>query len=355
MTRIRQDAPRVCLSARAAFTLVELLVAFAVLSVILVILVSITDQTQRVIKKTNQRIDAFRSARTGFEMITRRLGQATLNTYWDYDDPSNPTRYVRQSELRFSSGPIAAAALTVADPHPTHGIFFQAPLGFVEDDQLKGLDSLLNTWGIHIEYGEDTFRPDFLGTTGSVPPRKRLRLVEMMEPSEDLTLFTKTSGDPAYGGNEWFTTPAARSINSHVVAENIIALILLPKLPDKDVTSGNPDLSLTTDYNYSSAPTVWPPEIPQPVSEHQLPPIVRVTMVALDEASARRLEELSQGDSVSWLGLNNLFRDPLKFSSGDLQAALDLETLQSKLISHNLAFRVFTTEVGLRAAKWSSK
>ena len=83
-----------------AFTLVELLISMSVLTVIMLLMVSIAGSTQRIWKQTSTRIDAFRATRTGFESMTRRISQATLNTYWDYNSTTAPTRYVRRSELR---------------------------------------------------------------------------------------------------------------------------------------------------------------------------------------------------------------------------------------------------------------
>ena len=79
------------------FTILELLVATAVLSLILVVMLSLITQTSSVWRSSSARIEAFQSARRGFENLTRSLEQATLNTYWDYDNPSNPTIYRRKS------------------------------------------------------------------------------------------------------------------------------------------------------------------------------------------------------------------------------------------------------------------
>lgn len=152
------------------FTLVELLVSIAVLVVIMGILLSITDQTQQTWKRTTGKIEQFREAREGFESMTRRLSQATLNTFWDYDDAKAPTRYVRQSELRFVVGDTATLAGSGRD-YVSQGVFFQAPLGFTADgSSADGLETLLNTWGYFIEYGEDrASRPNII-TDAISPP-----------------------------------------------------------------------------------------------------------------------------------------------------------------------------------------
>ena len=110
---------------REGFTLVEVLVAMALLTLIALLLTSMTGATASTWRYTAARIEQFRSAETAYESITRRLSQATLNTYWDYDSPTAPTKYLRQSDLRFISGNMTAGPkklLTAAGPRrPTHG------------------------------------------------------------------------------------------------------------------------------------------------------------------------------------------------------------------------------------------
>ncbi len=125
----RSDAKR----CEPAFTLVELMVSMALISMMTVLLVTMTNSTAKLWTYTTSRSEQFRSASTAFEAITRRLSQATLNTYWDYDDPAKPTRYQRQSDLRFIAGNMQTLTGGATKPvRPTHGLFFQAPLGFVD-------------------------------------------------------------------------------------------------------------------------------------------------------------------------------------------------------------------------------
>ncbi|RYD84734.1 MAG: prepilin-type N-terminal cleavage/methylation domain-containing protein, partial [Verrucomicrobiaceae bacterium] len=118
---------------RDAFTLVELMVSMAVISLVMVILLSTVDQTQRIWKRSTNKISQFQAARSAFDSLTRNLSQATLNTYYgvEYDPLGNPRGYHRESELHFVSGKAAQPKLLGGDEsiHPTHAIFFQAPLG----------------------------------------------------------------------------------------------------------------------------------------------------------------------------------------------------------------------------------
>ena len=121
----------------AAFTLIELLVSLTVLVLLVTILASLLRSAQDVLVRTTGQIQKFQDAREAFESVTRRLSQVTLNTYWDYDNPNRPTKYIRQSELRFLSGdaPTIINGAGNVDPavSPGHAIFFQAPLGGVND------------------------------------------------------------------------------------------------------------------------------------------------------------------------------------------------------------------------------
>lgn len=330
----------------AGFTLVEILVSMAILTVLLLTLVAITDSTRRTWTYTTGKIEQFREAREAFESISRRVSQATLNTYLDYDNPAAPTKYIRQSELRFISGP----GLVTGASHPTHSIFFQAPLGYVEDPTYVGMDNLLNTWGYYIEFGDDSgLRPPFLSTT-IAPLHSRFRLMELMEPSESLTLYSEeiaAGGNANYTGATWFTTPLATK--SRVLAENIIALILLPKLSPQEDTTGT---MLAPNYAYDSTSNGTNGSNKNYNTKNQLPPVVQITMVALDEASFGRL----QGNSATMpaLGLDALFS-----SAGDTQNpanagyARDLQTLETTLRTLKLNYHIFTTNVSLKGAKWS--
>ena len=370
-----------------AFTLVELLVSMAILLLLLVVLVGMVNQTSTLWRSTTGRIEQFRQARDGFEAMTRRLSQATLNTYLDYVDANGnprssttatnlttfvPARYVRESELRMLSGAAYAGTAASAPPRPTHAIFFQAPLGFVADTaDYGGLDNLLNTWGYYVEFngnGIPGLNADGTGlqtkpTFVHSPDRYRFRLMEMRQSSEALSVYAYTSGNVALKstdprGMNWFTDALAQKGNAHVLAENIVALVILPKLSPGDKTAAGSntsytDGSLAPAYTYDTTSPGAGRTDPNLDSLNQLPPVVTVTMVAVDEVSFNRY----QGRRTTMptdLGLDTLFQ-----KVGDTQDptaggfAQDLQTLEHNLQSARLSYRVFTTEVGIKSAKWS--
>lgn len=338
----------------AGFTLVELLVSMAVLSLLLMVVVGIVGETGAVVHKTTARASQFQEARTAFESMSRNLSQATLNTYYDYFDSEGKTRsdvgtsgifvpasYGRQSELRFRSGPASALLATSASLNPAHAVFFQAPLGFSNGTNKAGLRNLLNTWGYYLEFRPDTDRPSFL----SGATRYRYRLMEFMQPTEEMDIYS----DPS----QWLST-AAGGNRSHVLASNIIALVILPKLPSQgnanDLTVDADGDKLAPNYAYDSTTTGAAANAETGSkgalnSKNQLPPVIEITMVGIDEASASRLEN---GSTPPDFGMDSLFSD----AKPD-QRREDLATLQETLSASRASFRVFSTEISLPGAKWS--
>jgi len=338
-------------SAQSAFTLVELLVAAAVLALLVALLLNMVTQTSKTWKSTSGKIEEFRGARDSFDAITRHLQQATLNTYLDYVTNTSgvPIGYQRQSQLRFLSGPtmtILSNSLTTTNP--TMAVFFQAPNGFSTNSSNSILQNALNTWGYFIEYASDSnSMPSFVHTK----TRNRYRLMELMEPTENLSIYNYTT-NASYAGIDWITNslalPSGRPV--HVVADNVIALIILPKLSPADMSTWNSlgsnytAASLASNYTYSSATnqnvSTGDPNLN---THHQLPPDIQVTLIAVDEASAIRFPSIYQNLASM---LSPLFTSAASYTN-------DLQTLQSFLSTNHMNFRVFFTDVMVKGAKWS--
>jgi uncharacterized protein (TIGR02599 family) len=316
-----------------AFSLIELLVAMAVLGLMAALMLSVLSSSQKISKQTSSRTEQYREARRAFERINQRLAQATLNSYWDYVDSSGsprttnnastfvPKNYFRISELRYLQ--TNATTLSAAHGGATKGqaVFFQAPLGQVNSAALTGMNFLLNTVGYFIEKGSDeSMRPP----TVTGPAKNRYRLYEMVEPSENLTVYSLTSENAAYSGSNWFTVPLVAA-NSHRLADNIVALLFRA-----DYTDGSTPKSV---FTYTSAPKV---ATTQAIEENNLPPSVRVTMVAVDESSARRIQDFN-------------------LTLTDAQDDAGLVTLEGELIANHLNYQKFESSVKIGPSKWSSK
>ena len=323
-------------SRRRAFSLVELLLAMAVLSLLVVLASSMIGAIQNIWTRTTAKTEQFRAARQALETISSRLSQATLNPYWVVftDSSGNPTRYERQSDLRFLAGP-ASSVSSLAASGTGSAIFFQSPTGFSSQNAAR-LNSALNTWGYFVEYGPDSaFRPDFL----TLPQRNRFRLIEFTDPSDQLQVFKNTSGKPTYVGREWFSTPLGIAGNRRVLAENIVAVVVLPRLSSVEDATG---VSLAPEFVYDSTSTISDKKLNP---RHQLPPIVDLAVVAIDEQSAQR---------ITWPSSPPDFGGAALFKKAENMEA-DLETLRSNIAALGLSARVFRTSVPIPAARWSTE
>jgi uncharacterized protein (TIGR02599 family) len=298
--------------------------------------------------------------------------------------------YGRMSSLRFVSGPMSLLTNGSGDPtvRPTHGVFFQAPFGIVNSNDgtaYASMENLLNTWGYFVEAGYDLNRPSFLDPA-MVPKRWRSRLIEYRQPTEQMQLYD--SGGGSYG---WFNVtlgPPGSGRPTRVLAENILALILIPKLSkgDEDARVANGAYpNLTPGYIYDSTLTLNPGPgglTPGPGSgsidlgginpKNQLPPIISVTMIAVDERSAIRMNEkspdtplmgmdaaagrMSYTYNANYQDTNSLFTDPKKLEDDPVTNAAgdgDIYKFEQILTNEKLTYRVFTTNVTIRGAKWS--
>jgi uncharacterized protein (TIGR02599 family) len=273
-----------------------------------------------------------------------------------------------------------------ATNRPTDGVFFLAPLGEVADTTKYGsLDRTLNCWGYFLEWGDDTaYVPRILA--GVVQPRTRTRLMEFRQPTEQNAIYTPGSTKPLSSQNMternyWFLQPInlpAASRPVRVLAENVIALLIVPRLSQTDERarlkllggSMNQNVPLSPFYLYDStqnsnlAPANGQPPPAVPAGAHpeqvdpknQLPPVVQVVMVALDEDSARKLDQYNHTDPQSGLATNSLFKNSWKLEDDPGTTTPDdgeLSTLETKLIGQNLNYRIFDTNVTVRGAKWS--
>ena len=359
VTRSARRAPLRERHADRAFSLIEVLVATAILAVILGIIFSITQVISQTWKSSSAKIEAFQAGRGAFEAMSHQISQATLNTYYDYFDSSGRTRasfgtntagfepdhYGRYSDLHFLSGK------SLVTNQVGHSLFFQAPIGYTDGGAIAGstntsagMDTLLNACGYFVVYDKDNSRPLFLddGTVPNQPgDRYRFRLMQFLQPDQSLKVY-----DPAASGKkDWFTEPLGSSAPPvRILAENVVAVVILPKLSDVEDSTAE---SLAPDFEYDTRPATISPV--QGVTDYQLPPVVDLVMVAIDEPSAQRIC-LPGGmpDFGVTGGLNSLFQKV------DLLET-DLKKLTDALIGKQIAYRIFRTQVALRGAKWSSE
>lgn len=333
------------------FSLIELMVAMGILSILMLMLTVLLDQVQRSYRYSEGRIAQFREARVAFDVMTKNIGQASLNTYWelaDIDGDNMPDEYRRASELHFkvmdASGLGAAGGQT-----PTgHAIFFQAPLGF--STNYRNLNNLFNGRGYFVAFGSDRkFRPSFVNASD----RYRFRLMEFRPPAESNQVFQdgqdEREKDQPQEFTEWYKqglSVGEGNFESHLnpLAENILAIVVAPR-DSLEVGSTSREQSyskIAPRYEYdTNDPGAGSDDYAQ-----QIPPLVRVTMIAIDEAAAVRFENGQSMPSELAGVLSGRFKNSLEYAE-------DVEAVAERLTELNVGHKIFSSLVMLRSSKWS--
>lgn len=315
---------------RAGFTFLEV---FATLTVLLLVFVALAQFMGSIDKSWRAAAsDPFVEAATAFAIVTQRLEVATLESYRDYADANGafrtspeasftPDHLARRSDLAFVCGP--GANLLGATGRITAGsaVFFAGPAGRTQIYAQAGLDHLFNALGYFVEFGPDPDSPAFAG--GAM--RERWRLKQVVQPSESLQIYNTTTSA------SWISQIAGPSAAPSVLAENVIALIVRPERE-----TGEP---LAPDYGYDSRDTT------NTLTFAQLPPRMRVLLVAIDEASALRLAE-ANGANPPALVPPGLFQDAAEFD-------VDMTALDASLTAAKINHRLFERDLEITTAAWS--
>ncbi len=348
----------------AGTTLVEVMAAIAVLSLLLVVLVSATNLISATTKQATSTVDAFAAARNGFDILSQRLSQATLNTYWDYYDANGnrrnltntsfvPATYGRASDLQF---------LVVQNSQMAgcgQEIYFQTPESFSTTSSYRESHGLLNACGYYVRYGSDaTFAPSMMTQVNPVThqtpaSRWRYRLMQALQDTTGFLVYTNAPSDQ----QSWATTTLAGASASQPLADNIIALIVWPRLPAVDDSTGT---NLTPNYLYDSQANTSPNPAnnpPQVITANQLPATVQVTLLAIDEPSAARMDtHSSTPPAIITSALQNKFT-----TSNANQYQVDLygdgtpanPGVIPTLAAQHINCRVLNATIVLRESQWS--
>jgi len=365
---------RIGVRRRAAFTIVELMVAVAVLAVILAIAISMMSQVTNIWRDASRKIDAFESARLAFNLMTRQLSHATLNSYIDYDSRTAPKHYLRKSDLKFLIGPSGqplGGNVLPGTPQTGQCIFFISPASRVSDTKYAGMASLLNACGYYISF-EDTTKgdiPQFIQDSGGQRTRYRFCLMQLVIPT-DVTgpdgavyPFPAPAADAdwqnwqTFGNYQWFSSfvSGSSAFRPVSIADNVIALIIRARDPSVAAGSGSagPDLSShnpsAPDFIYDSTENAS--VFPQVRTANQLPPVLQVTMIAIAETSAERLENGENVPSAIGSALASRFTEATKFDS-------DLSAVEAALSNPGsghipIQYRVFQSTVQILGSKWT--
>lgn len=338
------------------FSLIELLTAMTILSVLMLLMTSLLTQVQRSWRFGEERISQFREARVAFDLMTKNMSQATINTYWDYkyNDDNQVEEYKKRSELHFYANHARSVEgfLGLSGQTSGHVVFFQAPLGY--SVRYRNLNNLFNGRGYLVVHGDDRdFIPSFVENTTT-----RFRLMEFRPPAEANQVFQDAIEELGEGGSgeQAFTKWWNQSLSGigdgdfahylNPMAQNIILLLVTPM--DTLETQGAQRYSggseIAPKYVYDSNEPVV-----QGV-EQQVPPLVKVTMVAIDESTAVQLEE-EFGESKPDIIPENLFQDTKDYNE-DIQELIEHFNDRNQQGRTKINYRVFSTVVMLRSAKW---
>jgi len=321
---------------RAGFTLLEVLATLVVILLIFVALTQYLTSIQRAWAATAA--DPFADAASAFETVAQNLAVATLEPYLDYADAGGafrvaggaaftPDHLARRSDLAFVCGPSAGAGGLLAGTGrttATTSVFFNLPAGQTQLYAQDGLNHLLNAEGYLVEFGGDSNGPSFF----SGPPRLRWRLKEVAQPSEALQVFASTASAP------WVAQLAGSAATPPVLAENVIALVVLPERAASD--SGAP---IAPAYAYDSR------DATNPLTFAQLPPRVRLVLAAIDETAAQQFAAMD-GTTAPAFVPPGLFQDATKIDA-------DVTSLDAALTAAKIEHRIFQRDVPLVGSAWS--
>ena len=350
---------------RAAFTLVEILVSLTVLAILLLVSASVIGQVQRTWSASAARVSQFREARVAFDIISKNLSQATLNTYLDYSTKylQNPTavsgvavKYIRKSELRFVCGEARTLVPgATGNPLTGHAVFFQAPLGVVSNAENSGLDSLLCGRGYFVQLSnDDAFRPPFI-----TKQRTRYRLMEFSPPAEQNLIYTETQDTSiAKQPGLWFRSAgadlsadenASSRGSTRPIADNIVLMLISPRSEPQLGTAvgGVNPTNIAPDYWFDSVQKVGATGSTGQGNQHLVPPLVRLVLVAIGESSAQRLEAINGGDMPDLVGDSGI-----SFTNADSMDQ-DLRDFAGYLAEQGANFRVFSATIPILSAKWN--
>jgi hypothetical protein len=294
----------------------------------------------------------------------------------------------------------------------------------------RHLNGMVNVCGYYVHWDEDPRVPTFIKDayqSDRLAKRYRYRLMEVVQPAETVSIYnnpwyTRPGGQtdknrPNFKANptsdgansapyllatDWIKVAVGKlkptlgsAVNySRPLADNIVAMVITPKLPEGDrVNKLNiDDISKNFEYDSRSqkvydatigtdnpsfikgtaqlntllndADAVNPLEFTQYA---QLPPILQVTLVAIDEDSGSKLEASLQnpenGPERHWAnGLFERMTTEEKFiEEVGRPSDPEADSLTGRLTGRDKSlglpkvnYRIFKTDVVMRSAKWSN-
>ena len=320
---------------RQGWTLIEVLVSTSILAVLVVVMAEGLNTTQRSLLTSRSAAERLQVTESATRMLSQQLSQATLQTRACYDTALN--RVVPHSDLHFVCGP-AAELMTGVPGVCGDAVFFQRP------GPEGSLPRALQACGFFVQYGGDeAWRPS--GFT-SVPVQKRFRLLQFHQLAGSLTLFQPSSvmGEPSRLSQltsrpdlyQWFVQPindtALFKSSVSVVSENVLAMIVQTAPLGQRCHD-------TRRYQWEAG------SAEAALSRHQMPGVMEVTLVMVDEAGWARMGS-DEAESVA-AEVMSLVKG--QTWQGDAQQT-GLSALQQMMQEHRMVARMAVITVGLGGA-----
>ncbi|PTY00963.1 hypothetical protein DB346_15270 [Verrucomicrobia bacterium LW23] len=327
---------------RAGFSIVELLMVTAILSVLTLVLVQMVTGVSKLWKSGHERADMYQTGRAVLEMIGREVQQAE----------ARPPNIMNSVKERFASTPLVinpplpASAQPLKDSSnvPMDSLFFYAPLQVTGKGALVSIGFFVNTnhelCRLSVDSANTTY-PKMAAGNFNDPSNVNNYLYNTYETAQRTlkeSAFMKpvawlldASSQPA------FTDPAAVS----VVANRIIGFIVRGidrngnPLPSSLLPSTAPVYSAgSVNVNRSFLSAWWP------VSD-ELPSAIEVTLIIAEPSGYLRLKQSGQLP---------VLKVPASNSDADIQAALtDIKArLLNKMDNYVIVTKKFPLARGTR-------
>jgi len=306
--------------------MIEILAACALLMLILLIAGGMVGSVSDLWLKQRARAEAFEGVNAAHEALTRSLAQATLNTHWGYEmnESHHPVAFRPESELHFVMGRSASLLGGSASQLPGMAVFFQAPEGRAASGDLRQLQLLLNERGFFTQFGDTPEIPPLLRPV--TPPRYRFRLMEWQASTEELRVYQSATG------TDWF---AGRTGDASVLAENVVALVLMAEYPG---AGGTPARRFLYDSRDDTAAERL----------NQMPPQIHVLMLGVSEVSARLLADKYGTAPPPLAPREDLFVNPEEFEADIAEWEVDL-----RKVTPPVDYLLYNSIVNIQSAKWN--
>ena len=322
---------------RGGFSLLEILVAVGVLSLILVICLGLTNQFSVVISRSNELAGVYREGNSALTLIASHLRQAVLdsrpvlvNAAGERVLEQKPDKQMLWSDLMLICGP-EAELLPGKTGVYSHAVFFQALMG----DATRGRSGqALNEIGYFLDCNDGN-PPSFVSNPGN-----RLRLMQYRRRPGTTTVqqIIRAARSGTGDRRDWYLSPVVGQTDVQPVANNILALIIVPKVkegtgPINMQTNGRGWSTFSNYFFDSQASGSW---------QHRIPPMLEITLIVGSKESLNRYASKNPQTRFDF-GQSTLFSSLTTADEYQAQLNAFSQELDSKSIYH----RVFTTTVRL--------